>query len=55
MFYPLINRQDRNVTGAAKPPMLVNALEVDQHAIVAIGQRDDAIDKIGSGQVEAIL
>ena len=37
MLNPLINRQDRNVTAAAEPPMLINALKIDQHAVVAIG------------------
>jgi hypothetical protein len=37
MLNPLINRQDRNVTVTAEPPVLVNALKIDQYAVVAIG------------------
>ncbi len=51
----LVDGEDRDVAGAAQAAGVEDALPVVQHGLVAVGARDDAVDEVRPGQVEAVL
>ena len=48
----LIDRQDRHVAGAAQPAGVEQRLQAAQHARRAVRQREDAVDEVGTRQVQ---
>ena len=52
MFDTLVDRQNRDVARAAQAAGIQDLLEVAQDDRRAVGLRDDAIDEIGSRQVQ---
>ena len=55
MLDSLIHWQDREITGFAQPPVAEHPLQIGQHAEVAVGSGIDAIDKVRSGKIQALL
>ena len=55
MFDALVHRQDGHVTRAGQPAMVEQRLQAAQHLWIAVGQREDAVHEIRSGQVEPFL
>ena len=51
----LVDRQDREVAGAAEAAVVVDALQVRQHPRVAVALGEDAVDVRRAGQVELFL
>ena len=51
----LVDRQDRDVAGAAQAAGVEDRLEVAQHRGRPVGLRHDAIDEVGPGQVQVLL
>ncbi len=54
MLDALVDRQDRQVAGAAEPAVVEDPLQVDQHARLAVGDPPDAVDVLGTGKVQLI-
>ena len=52
---PLVDRQDREVTGTAEAAVVVDALQVDQHPRVAVALGEDAVDVRRAGQLQLLL
>jgi hypothetical protein len=55
MLDALVHRQDRDITGAGQPSGEEDAMKIIQNAHVPVGDRINAIDKISTGQMEALL
>ena len=55
MLDALVHRQDGEVPCAAQPAMLYDALQVAEHAIVAVRDGIEAVHHVGSGQVQTVL
>ena len=54
MLDPLIDRQDRQVSGTGQPPGRVQPLQIGQYAQIAIAGDKHAIDEIRPWQVERL-
>ena len=55
MLDPLIDRQNRHVTGLGQPAVIDERLKAAEHARGPIRCAVDALDVVGPGQVEALL
>jgi hypothetical protein len=55
MLDALIDRQNRHVSGAAKPPVIDQLLQARKHPSGPIGERKDSIDGIRTRQMERLL
>jgi hypothetical protein len=51
----LIDRKNRHVACAGKPAVAKQALQIGQHANIAVGNCPDAIDEVRARQVQALL
>lgn len=52
MFYTLINGEDGEIACTSEPAMVVDAMEVYEHIVVAVGRDKDAVNKIGAGRMQ---
>jgi hypothetical protein len=50
----LVDGQDRHVARPAEPAVVEQPLQVAQRAVVAVGQRIDAIDEVRAGQMKLV-
>ena len=55
MLDALVNRQDREITGAAQPAMSHDALQVAQHAVIAVGDGIKPVHHVRPGKMQAFL
>jgi hypothetical protein len=52
---PLVDRQDRQVAGPSEPTGVVQPVEVDEHVRLAVGDAEDAVEVVGTGQRQLFL
>ena len=52
MLDPLIDRQNRHVAGAGQPPVSDERLQASEDARLSIGSRIDAVDVVGTRQMQ---
>jgi hypothetical protein len=51
----LIDGEDREIAGVAEASGAEEALEICEDADIAVGERVDAVDEIGTGEMQAFL
>ena len=51
----LIDGKDREIAGAAEAPVAEDALEIGEHADISVRCGVDAVDKIGTGKMQALF
>src|ERR1044071_10168317 len=55
MLDPLIDGENRDVTGSSETTGIEERLEIAQHARRPVRRRHDAIDEVGTGQMKLVL
>ena len=55
MFDPLVHRKDGKIACAAQAAMVDDALQVAKHAIVSVGNGEQAINHVRPGKVQAVF
>ena len=50
----LVDRQDRQIAGAAEAAVAEHALEVAEHAVVAVRNGEDAVDEVAAREGAAV-
>ena len=55
MLDALIDGKNREIAGVAQAAVAEHALQIGEHANVAIGDGVNLIDEVGTGEVQAVL